>query len=296
MRVLNFGSLNLDLVYQMDHLIRGGETFAADRLDKFPGGKGLNQSVALARAGAQVYHAGNIGTDGELLTSTLVNAGVRTEFLRVLDMPSGHAVIQVDRSGENAIILFGGANVCVTPEQIDDVLSNFAAGDYLVLQNEINLVGRIMEKASAIGMKIVLNPSPMDDRIKELPLDKVDIFLLNEIEGGQITGESEPDRILDSLQERFSGAQVVLTLGGAGSVYMGGGQRLRQAIYKVDAVDTTAAGDTFTGFFISALLRGLQPAQALDVAARASAIAVSRPGAAPSIPTWDEVQSAAMTV
>lgn len=296
MRVLNFGSLNLDLVYQMDHLIRGGETFAAGRLDKFPGGKGLNQSVALARAGAQVYHAGNIGTDGELLTATLADAGVHTEFLRVLDMPSGHAVIQVDRSGENAIILFGGANVCVTPEQIDAVLSNFTPGDYLVLQNEINLVGRIMEKASAIGMKIVLNPSPMDDKIKELPLDKVDIFLLNEIEGGQITGESEPDRILDSLRERFPRAQVVLTLGGAGSVYMGGGQRIRQAIYKVDAVDTTAAGDTFTGFFISALLRGFQPAQALDVAARASAIAVSRPGAAPSIPTWDEVQSAAMTV
>lgn len=296
MRVLNFGSLNLDLVYQMDHLIREGETFAADRLDKFPGGKGLNQSVALAKAGAEVYHAGNIGADGELLTSTLAQAGVHTEYLRVLDAPSGHAVIQVDRSGENAIILFGGANVCVTPEQIDEVLSHFGAGDYLVLQNEINLVGQIIEKASAIGMRIVLNPSPMDEKIEELPLEKVDMFLLNEVEGGSITGESEPDKILDSLQEEFPKAQVVLTLGGAGSVYMCDGARIRQSIYKVKAVDTTAAGDTFTGFFISAILRGFGPAEALDVAAKASAIAVSRPGAAPSIPTWDEVQKADLAV
>lgn len=131
MKVLNFGSLNLDLVYAMDHIVRGGETFSADRLDKFPGGKGLNQSVALAKAGAEVYHAGNIGADGGLLMDTLKNAGVHTEHVRVLEGSSGHAVIQVDRRGENAILLFTGANGCVTPEQIDNVLDHFPPGTTL---------------------------------------------------------------------------------------------------------------------------------------------------------------------
>lgn len=289
MKVLNFGSLNLDMVYQMDHIVRGGETFAADHLGRYPGGKGLNQSVALARAGAEVYHAGNIGPDGELLTATLREAGADTRHIRVLDAASGHAIIQVDARGENAIILYTGANGCVSEEQIDSVLSCFGAGDYLVLQNEINMVARIMEKAAEKGMKIVLNPSPMDGRIKALPLELVDIFLLNEIEGGEIAGCSQPDEILDALEARFPRAQVVLTLGSRGSVYMHRGERIRQDIYKVKAVDTTAAGDTFTGFFISALLRGFTPAEALDVAAKASAIAVSRQGAAPSIPAWDEV-------
>lgn len=291
MKVLNFGSLNLDMVYQMDHIVRGGETFAAGRLDKFPGGKGLNQSVALARAGAEVYHGGNIGPDGGMLVDTLHGAGVHTEYLRQLEVPTGHAIIQVDRAGENAIILFSGANGCVTSEQIDAVLAGFEAGDYIVLQNEINRVDEIITKASRIGMKIVLNPSPMDEKINALPLDKVDIFLLNEIEGAAITDESEPERILNCLQNHFPNARVVLTLGSRGSVYMDGENRIHQKIYRVRAVDTTAAGDTFTGFFIGSLLRGNTPAQALDVAAKASAIAVSRKGASPSIPTWDEVQS-----
>lgn len=291
MKVLNFGSLNLDMVYQMDHIVGGGETFAADQLDQFPGGKGLNQSVALAKAGAQVYHAGSIGPDGELLTATLERAGVRTDFVRVLDMPSGHAIIQVDRTGENAIILFGGANQAADRQQIHQVFSHFDRGDYLVLQNEINMLGEIIDTAWEKGMCIVLNPSPMDEKIQQLPLHKVSIFMLNEIEGRAITGQTNPDRILDALHARFPDARVVLTLGSKGAVYQEGQTRIRQNIYRVKAVDTTAAGDTFTGFFIAALLRGGGPAQALDNAARASAIAVSRIGAAPSIPDWDEVQN-----
>lgn len=290
MKVLNFGSLNLDVVYGMEHIVRGGETFTADQLTRAPGGKGLNQSVALARAGAQVYHAGNIGQDGALLLETLRSAGVRTEYVRTLPETSGHAIIQVERGGENAIILYTGANGSVTEEQIDAVLAGFAAEDWLVLQNEINRVDEIMEKAARKGMRIVLNPSPMDEKIGRLPLELVDLFLLNEIEGADITGRTDPEEILDCLAQRFPQAQVVLTLGGQGAKYLGGGQRLSQPAVRTDVVDTTAAGDTFTGFFISTLLRGGTPAEALETAAKASAIAVSRKGAAPSIPTWDEVR------
>ena len=292
MKVLNFGSLNLDLVYQMDHFIRPGETFAAWRLDKFPGGKGLNQSIALARAGARVYHAGNVGPDGEALVEALQNAGVDTCFVRRIQEVTGHAIIQVDSRGDNSIILYGGANVRVTSGQIDQVLEGFEKGDYLILQNEVNLVGEIIDKAFEKGMTIVLNPSPMNDEIRKLPLEKVSFFLLNEIEGEELTGKREPEDILDRLLGRYPQARVVLPLGGNGSVYADGEKRIHQDIYKVEAVDTTAAGDTFTGYFISTLIRTGSCREALDMAARASALAVSRQGAAPSIPTLCEVCAA----
>ena len=289
MKVLIFGSLNLDLVYQMEHFIRAGETFAASRLDKFPGGKGLNQSIALARAGAEVYHGGNVGPDGEALVETLGNAGVDTRLIRRVEEVTGHAVIQVDSRGDNSIILYGGANMRVTSGQIDQVLEEFAPGDYLILQNEINRVGEIIEKAFEKGMLIVLNPSPMNEEIRKLPLEKVSFFLLNEIEGEELTGKREPGEILEELLIRYPHARIVLTLGGKGSVYADAEKRIYQDIYKVEAVDTTAAGDTFTGYFISTLIRTGSCQKALDMAARASAIAVSRKGAAPSIPTLDEV-------
>lgn len=292
MKVLNFGSLNLDMVYRMEHMVRKGETLAAERLDKFPGGKGLNQSVALARAGANVFHAGNIGFDGEMLTDILKEAGVNTLYVHTVEEPTGHAVIQVDEAGDNSIMLYAGANGAVTSRQIDTVLQGFEKGDWLVLQNEINLLGEIMDKAYAKGMRIVLNPSPISPVIRSLPLEKVSIFMLNEIEGQEMTGKQEPEEILDALLQAYPGAAVVLTLGSKGSVYADAEQRLYQDIYKVKAVDTTAAGDTFTGFFISVLLETGDPRKALDTAAKASALAVSRKGAAPSIPVMEEVTRA----
>lgn len=290
MKVLNFGSLNMDLVYQMDHFIRRGETFAAARLDKFPGGKGLNQSIALARAGAEVYHAGNVGADGGLLVETLREAGVDTGCIRTVEEVTGHAVIQVDAQGDNSIILYAGANAAVTSGQIDQVLQGFGPGDYLILQNEIGRVGEIMDKAFAKGMVIVLNPSPMNAAIGRLPLEKVSFFLLNEIEGEELTGKTLPEEMLDELLRRYPRARVVLTLGGKGSVYADAKQRIRQGIYPVEAVDTTAAGDTFTGYFISTYIAAGSCREALDMAARASALAVSRKGAAPSIPALEEVK------
>lgn len=292
MKVLNFGSLNLDMVYRMEHMVRKGETLAAERLDKFPGGKGLNQSVALARAGAKVFHAGNIGPDGEMLTDILKEAKVNTLYVHTVEETTGHAVIQVDEAGDNSIMLYAGANGAVTSRQIDTVLQGFEKGDWLVLQNEINMLGEIMNQAYAKGMRIVLNPSPISPVIRTLPLEKVSIFMLNEIEGQEMTGKQEPEEILDALLQAYPGAAVVLTLGSQGSVYADAGQRIHQDIYKVKAVDTTAAGDTFTGFFISVLLETGNPQKALDTAAKASALAVSRKGAAPSIPVMEEVVQA----
>ena len=181
MKILNFGSLNLDLVYQIPHFVRAGETLSTTSFTRNVGGKGLNQSVALAKAGAEVYHAGLIGEDGGMLKDFLDANGVDTRFVRTIDSPSGHAVIQVEPAGNNCIFLYGGANQCVTDDFIQEVVSAFGPGDFLVLQNEINAIDRIITAAAAKGMQVVLNPSPIADNLKTLPLEKISWFILNEI-------------------------------------------------------------------------------------------------------------------
>jgi len=295
MKILNFGSLNIDYVYAVDHFVRPGETLASSGREVFPGGKGLNQSVALARAGADVWHAGGIGAgDGAFLKHMLEKNGVHTDYVCEYDMATGHTIIQVDKSGQNCILLYGGANRVNTPEFVDKVLDGFSAGDYLVLQNEINAVDYIMKKAHELGMVIFLNPSPYDTAIAALPLRYVDCFLLNEIEAEDICGadSADPQNLLDVLGKKFPAAKIVLTLGKGGVIYKAGTSIFRHGIYKVPVVDTTAAGDTFTGFFISCIARGMDIPDVLRYASVASSIAVSRKGAAPSIPSFTEVETA----
>ena len=291
MKVLNFGSLNVDYVYSVNHIVQGGETILSSKMEIFAGGKGLNQSIALARAGVPVQHAGLVGNDGQILLDTCREYGVDTSHVRTLDVKGGHTIIQVDEKGQNCIILYGGTNQMQTREFIDEVLADFSEGDYLILQNEVNSLDYIIEQSYAKGMKIVLNPSPFDDRLKDCDLGKISLFLLNEIEGEQITGTSDPDEILAKLTQQFPDAQFVLTLGSNGAVFYDGKEKVFQDIFKVKAVDTTAAGDTFTGYFVAGLLDGMPVQDILRMSAKASSIAVSRAGAAPSIPSREEVEA-----
>ena len=291
MKILNFGSLNLDYVYSVDHFVAEGETLASSVRNTFCGGKGLNQSVALARAGARVYHAGCIGPEGGMLSEMLLCAGVNVKHVKEVDTPTGHAIIQVDPKGRNCILLFGGANQCNDPAYIDEVLTDFDAGDWLVLQNEISSLSHLIASAKQKGMIVVLNPSPFDKSLIDAGLGSVDYLLLNETEGKQLTGYEAPADILKAIRASFPTLKVVLTLGKDGCIYDDTQTCVSHGIYDVKAVDTTAAGDTFTGFFISAISQGASPADAIRRASAASAIAVSRPGAAPSVPTSDEVDA-----
>lgn len=291
MRILNFGSLNLDSFYSVEHFVQAGETLSSSKLEKFCGGKGLNQSIACARAGASVFHAGCVGTDGECLRSLLADSGVDTTFVRTVDEVSGHAIIQVDQSGQNCIVLYGGANQAITPAFVDEALAGFGDGDILLLQNEINNIGQIVECAYAKGMQVALNPSPVNERLNEVDMNKVTYFILNEIEGKAITGKTDPEDILSHLRNAYPEAVVVLTLGKEGAVYDDGKTRCSHGIYDVPVVDTTGAGDTFTGFFLASRMVGESPEEALRLASIASSIVVSRKGAAPSIPTMEEVRS-----
>ena len=292
MKVLNFGSLNIDYVYGVDHFVRAGETISSNGLQLFCGGKGLNQSVAFARSGAETYHAGAVGKDGGMLLDMLKSAGTNTDFVRVReDAASGHAIIQVSKSGENCILLHGGANQTMDDAFVDEVLASFGAGDLLMLQNEINDLDYIIRAAKARGMFTVLNPSPFDEKIPALDLSLLDAIIVNETEGEGLSGKTEPEEILAELLARYPDMKIVLTLGKQGARYADAKTRAACDIIKTNVKDTTAAGDTFTGYFFSALMRGEAPDKALKIATAASAITVSRMGAAPSIPTMDEVKA-----
>lgn len=289
MKLLVFGSLNIDHTYHLPHLVKEGETLSSTAYAKNEGGKGFNQAVALAKAGLDISFAGAIGKDGLFLQEYLQSIGIDTAHLQVLDVPTGHAIIQVDAEGRNSIFLYGGANQAITEEHINQVLSHFQAGDYILLQNEISLGESILRKAHEKGMHIILNPSPISSELLAWPLELVDWFILNEVEGRDLTGCTDPDAILDGLLARFSSAHIVLTMGDKGSIYADAACRIHQNAIPAHVVDTTAAGDTFTGYFFAAMMSNKSPADALRIAAAAASLAIAKPGAAKSIPWAKEI-------
>lgn len=290
MKILNFGSLNIDDVFQVEEIVKPGQTISSSRLTVNCGGKGLNQSIAAAKAGAQVFHAGAIGqNDAGFLKGILEKNNVDASFVDSRHEYSGRALIQCDRKGQNCIVLYGGANLEIKEDYVDFVISKFQKNDILILQNEISSIAYIMKKAHEIGMKICFNPSPVNEMLHQYPMDLVDLLLLNEIEGEELTGESNYDKMIEVLLHRYPNMKIVLTLGEKGAIYAEKDKKLYQDIFPADAVDTTAAGDTFTGYFISIMESEGDVKKALQLASAASAIAVSREGAAKSIPKMEEV-------
>ena len=292
MKVLNIGSMNIDYVYSVDHIILPGETESTGGMNVFLGGKGINQSMALAKAGAEVYHAGLVGEDGQMFLDACKEYGVNSDYIQMIEGKTGHTIIQVDKDAQNSILLFGGANRQLTESFVDEVLSHFDAGDILLLQNEVNLIPYIVDCAYEKGMLIALNPSPYNENLNEVDMTKIGLFLLNEVEGGQITGMTDPDDVLAKMRELFPNAKIVLTLGKDGAKYAEGAEIYHQPIFPVKAVDTTAAGDTFTGYFLAGLLDGMEIPEILKMSAKASSIAVTRNGAVQSIPFRNEVVEA----
>ena len=291
MKILNFGSCNIDYVYSLDHVVKVGETETTHKLETFPGGKGLNQSIAVARAGVKIYHAGCVGNDSEILTNILQENGVDISYLKTIDAKNGHAVIQVSSRGENSIFLYPGSNEMITTDFVDTVLDNFNTGDIILLQNEINNLDYIVKKAYQKGMCIILNPSPFNERISKINFSMLSYIVLNEVELSGISGCAELEEGLLYLKSKYPWLKVILTLGENGSVFVNGNQEFRQAAFKVDVVDTTAAGDTFMGYFVAELSMGTEYSRILKIASAASAVTVSRKGAAPSIPNRSEVLS-----
>lgn len=276
MKVLNFGSLNLDYVYQVDHFVQPGETLHAMSQTVNCGGKGLNQSIALARAGANVYHAGCVGVGGERLIQKLEANYVDVTYIDQVEELQGNAIIQVDKSGENSILLFGGSNQVISPEQVAKVLNSFEEGDYIILQNETSCLKEMISSAARKKMKIVLNPSPFEESLRFLDYSAVLWLLVNEVEAAQISGEAQPEAAWKVMHEKYPSLNMVITMGSAGSVCYMPDEMFVQPAYKVKAVDTTAAGDTFAGYFLASLMSGKPVPACMERAAKASAVSVQR--------------------
>lgn len=296
MHILNFGSLNIDEIYRVSHLVAPGETTPCFHRQIQPGGKGLNQSVALARAGASVVHAGCVGEDGEFLREALSSAGVDISHLHTVDVPSGRAVIQVDDKGQNAIVHFPGANQCLDAHYVRKVMSFFGPSDWILLQNEISGVGDILEIAAERGMHVAFNPSPITKELSSMPLETVSCLLVNEVEGAALSGSSRPDMMLEILREKFPRAAIVLTLGRDGAFYADSEHTIYQEALPATAVDTTGAGDVFTGYLLASLSSGVLPSEAMYTASLAAALSITKPGACASIPTMEEVIEFAKTL
>lgn len=292
MNVVNFGSLNIDHVYAVDHFCRAGETIHTKSYTQNAGGKGLNQSIAVSRSGQKVHHAGLLGPEGTRLAELLSGSGVDLRYLKHTDVPQGHAVIQVQPDGQNCIFLYGGSNQAVTPQEIDGVLMQLNAGDYLLLQNEIANLTYLLRAAARRGLRVVLNASPISDELLNADLSGVDWLVVNEIECAAMAGCGDAQAGYETLKQRYPSLGILLTLGSEGSVSWKDGTEVRQCAYPVKAVDTTGAGDTFMGYFVGCLAQGMDRQTAMQYASMASAISVTRPGAAASIPLMDEVRAA----
>ena len=292
MKILNFGSLNVDYIYEVDSFPAPGETVRSLGQGIYGGGKGLNRSVALAKAGMPVFHAGSIGSDGNILLETLRQSGINTDYIYRQEGPSGHTIIEVDSEGQNTILFYGGANTLIPRAHIDAVFKNFTEGDMLVTENEINETGYIIESAQSRGMTVLFNPSPFDPSVLSLPLDKVDCFVINQAEGEKLAETRRWENIIPKLSKKYPGAHILLTLGENGAKYCDGSVIYHQNVFPVKRVDATAAGDAFLGYFIYGLMSGKLPQEALRIASKAAAVTVTRKGSAVSIPTINEVMGA----
>lgn len=293
-KVLNFGSLNIDHVYQVKDFVRAGETIQSLSYNKFAGGKGLNQSIALARANAEVIHAGRIGSDGRFLLQLLADNQVDTSEIEVIETEnSGHAMIQVSEKGQNSIVLFGGANQNISEAQINRAMKKMQSGDYLLLQNEISKMSKIIESGAKQGLKIFFNPAPMTDEAFNYPLNLIDTFVVNETEAVGLSGVASNDYqvVAKALQKSYPNANILMTLGANGVAYLGSNETeilFMEAPKVAQVVDTTAAGDTFIGYFLATIASGLDVQTALSQASKASGLCIQCAGAAPSIPYLKE--------
>ena len=289
MKIYNLGSLNIDYVYAVEHFVQAGETLSSKEMRVFPGGKGLNQSIALARAGAQVIHGAVVGDNGDFLLQVMADSGVDISRIRKVPGSCGHAIIQVDGAGQNCILLYAGTNHMVDRAYAEGFLADACPGDVLLLQNEVSGLRDIFELAARKGMRIAFNPSPYHENLKKLPLSYVTWWFCNEVEGEALFGSANPAVMAERFRQQYPHSNLVLTLGSRGSILVSEDKCFAQPIYPVDTVDTTAAGDTFTGFFLAYVTAGKTVEEAIDRAAKAASITVSRIGASDSIPWADEL-------
>lgn len=285
MTIYNLGSINADHIYGVEHLPSPGETLTASSFVTGLGGKGINQSVAAALAGSNVVHIGAVGPDGGWAVDQVSGYGIEAQFIRKIETPTGHAIINVDQGGENAIVIFSGANNCQSIDQIHAALDGAGDGDILLLQNETNLQAEAARIAFSRGMKVIYSAAPFSVEAVKKMLENTTILMMNKVESEQLCAGLETD-LMD-----LPVSDIVVTKGADGADWLcpDTGEILNVASFPVTAVDTTAAGDTFAGYFAAGLDQGLNIQGAMALGSAAAAIKVTRQGTADAIPARAEV-------
>ena len=284
--IFNFGSINVDHIYRVAEMPSPGETLTAGSYRKLLGGKGINQSIAIARAGQMPVHIGAVGSDDHWTMEQVKNFGIDTTHIAQSARPTGHAVIYVDDAGENQIVIFGGANQDLKPVQIDTAFKTCAGGDHWVLvQNETNLLEDIVDQAKGAGFRIAYSAAPfVADTVAQL-IDKIDLLAVNEVEAEATA------RLLGVAVSDIAVPELLITRGSKGVGFHSHGEVHHHPAFQVEAVDTTGAGDTFLGSFLAHHCQDIEIAQSLRYASAASALQVTRPGAAIAIPAREEVET-----
>ncbi|MFC0200036.1 ribokinase [Paracoccus rhizosphaerae] len=285
MAIWNLGSINIDHVYRLQNLPRPGETLAAQDFSMGLGGKGANQTIAAARAGARTLHLGAVGASDSWVVERLAEAGaVTVHIARMDDQATGHAIILVDSGAENAIVIHPGANRAIDETALIATLQEIGPDDTLLIQNETNSQVAAAQAAQARGARVVYSAAPFDLEAVRATLPHVSILAMNAGEAEQLFAGIPGDLPVQGL---------LITKGSEGAEYrdLRTAQTFRQPSFKVRPVDTTGAGDTFAGYFAAALDEGQDVAAALRLAAAAAALQVTRPGAADAIPLRAEVEA-----
>ena len=285
MKILNFGSINKDFFYSVNDFVRPGETISSNRYDIKIGGKGLNQSVGISKAGVKVYHAGIINKEDTFIIDKLKSWKINCDNILLSDNPTGHAIIQVNKKGENSIIIHGGANHDFNLKSIKSILSKFETGDVLLLQNEINNIDEIIDRAHYKKMKIIFNPAPFNNDILKYDFNKINTLILNQSEGEGLSNEKIPDKILKVLNNNFKNTEIILTLGEKGSLYSYKDELIKIRAHDVKTVDTTGAGDTFIGYYVAGFASKMNKKDNLNRASEAAALTTIKLGGAESIPS-----------
>lgn len=287
MTIWCLGSVNADHFYRLPHLPAPGETLAASDYSRGLGGKGANMAVAAARGGAPVELVGAVGSDGLWMKARLADYGVSVRHLAESAEASGHAIISVDAAGENQITIYGGANRALEPARIDTAFAEAREGDIFVCQNETNLQRAGADIARSRGLRVVYAAAPFEvEAVREM-LDVADLLVLNAVEARQL------EEATGLAPEALPVAGIVITLGADGVRWIDTktGQSRDFPAVAVTAVDTTGAGDTFTGYLLAGLDRGLSMEAAIPLAAKAAALKVTRRGTADAIPSLSEVET-----
>ncbi len=291
-KIVVIGSINIDFVFHVDNIAKPQETISSKSMDRFLGGKGLNTAIALSKAYPDVKLFGYISTHDHSLIEEIEALGVNSELIEKVEGDTGTAFTQVDQTGQNCIVLNKGVNHQFDLKRIDEVLATLHEGDMIVLQNEINALDYLIKEAKIKGLRIAFNPSPFEHALLDLPLHDVDYLIFNEVEGSLLSHFNEVENILKTLHRRYPNTVLVLTLGSKGVMAQSANITYEMTGLKVQALDTTAAGDAFTGYFLAGIQKGLSVAECLDMANVAGALTVTKIGASSSIPSFEEVLEA----